>query len=250
MAILFISDLHLSEHEPHITQLFLYFLQYQAREAEALYILGDLFEAWAGDDDLNPHNQSIIKALKQLSDTGVTIYFMHGNRDFLIEKRFAEASGCKLIADPCIINLYGTATLLMHGDTLCTRDITYLKFRKRARHPLTKWLFLLIPLMIRLKLVKRIRGISKSQGKKLAQEITDVTPAEIPIIMTQHQVQLLIHGHTHRPALHLFTMEDKFVSRIVLSDWVEQGNVLICSSDGTRKLVYFDTTNRFTGLIY
>lgn len=228
MAILFISDLHLSEQEPHITQLFLHFLQHRAPTAEALYILGDLFEAWAGDDDLSPYNKSIIAALKQLSDSNVRVYLMHGNRDFLIGKQFARLTGCQLLSDPCVIDLYGEATLLVHGDSLCTLDTNHIKFRQLTRHAVIKWLFLALPLFIRLWIIKKLRHASKAQGKKLTADMMDIAPAALTQIMTEHSVQQLIHGHTHKPTLHWFTLHNKLANRIVLSDWNQQGNVLIC----------------------
>jgi UDP-2,3-diacylglucosamine hydrolase len=225
MAILFISDIHLTETQPNITEIFLHFLKTQAQQAEALYILGDLFEAWLGDDISSPFYSSIITALKHLTQSGVPVYLMHGNRDFLIGKTFFKATGCQYLKDPSIINLYGTPTLLMHGDLLCTQDVSYQRFRKVIRHPLVKQFFLSLPLSLRKKIGSTLRKKSQVYTSTSSLNIMDVTPGVAEQQLQFHQATLLIHGHTHRPAIH--TLENNLV-RIVLAAWHEEGSVLIC----------------------
>lgn len=239
MTTLFISDLHLEPERPHITELFLRFLAIDAAAADALYILGDLFEAWIGDDEHSDLAKTVAAALKKLSQSGVPIFLMHGNRDFLIGKKFLMRSGCQFLADPSVINLYGTRTLLMHGDTLCTEDTRYLEVRAKYRQPFYRYLFLLLPLFIRKKIAQRLRNASKRHTGQLSYQILDATPAEIIRMMQEHQVGLFIHGHTHRPSLQYFTVGGKMVHRIVLSDWDQTGNVLVCKPDQSRRLINF-----------
>ena len=230
MATLFISDLHLSQERPHITQLFLRFLQGPAREVEALYILGDLFEAWLGDDMVLPDYEETIAALKQLS-TITPVFVMHGNRDFLMRNRFAEMSGTSLLDDAVVIDLYGTRTLLMHGDTLCTDDVAYQEFRVMVRNPDWQQTMLAKPPAERLALARQYREISKSETQAKGEMIMDVNQGAVEQTMQQHGVLHLIHGHTHRPAVHDFTLAGKAAQRIVLADWYDHGSVLRC--DGT-----------------
>lgn len=242
MNTLFISDLHLEANHPEITHLFLEFLQKQAANADALYILGDFFELWIGDDEQTEFHQTIILALRALAQKGIPVYFMHGNRDFLIGKKFIQASGCQLLSDPTIINLYGTPTLLMHGDSLCTHDLTHQRFRAFANHPLAQHLFLMLPLKLRKRIGAKIRQKSRLHGQALKTtnpSIMDVTPSEINHIMQKHNVELLIHGHTHRPCIELFKLGKKSARRIVLSDWHQHGNALICDQEGNHRLINF-----------
>lgn len=222
---IFISDLHLQANEPHIAEIFLDFLHHEARKADALYILGDLFEAWIGDDDLSPFNLQIIQALKQATLSGLPIYFMRGNRDFLIGKRFIEKSGVKLLADPTLINLYGTPTLLMHGDSLCTLDQKHQKWRQMTLNPTYQKLALLLPLSLRLSIARWLRKQSGQHQRNLADYITDVNPEAVAQAMQAHQVARLIHGHTHRPAIHSLPTGQ----RIVLGAWHHAGNALYCN---------------------
>lgn len=242
MTTLFIADLHLTDDQPVITQLFIDFLQTQARDAEALYILGDLFETWIGDDYSTELTQRITAAIHTLAQSGVTIYFIHGNRDFLIGKQFAAAAGIILLPDSSVINLYGVKTLLMHGDTLCTRDTAYLKFRKWARNRYLQLLFLHQPLVIRTRIAQQLRHRSTTHTQNVSTEIMDVTPTEVPYILHKYQADLLIHGHTHRPSIEYLTINNRFASRIVLSDWHNSGNVLVCEPDGKRRLLNFGIT--------
>lgn len=226
MAILFISDLHLDPARPRITETFLGFLAQEAREAERLYILGDFFEAWIGDDDPDPHHARVVHALRELTASGVPVDLMHGNRDFLIGQGFAEQTGCRLISDPTTIELDGTPTLLMHGDTLCTDDLEYQQFRRMVRDPEWQRDFLARPLPERRAFAAQARGESKARTQSKAEAIMDVNQQTVERCMRDHNVTQLIHGHTHRPAIHRFSVNGCPMTRIVLGDWYEQKSVL------------------------
>ncbi|WP_017939199.1 UDP-2,3-diacylglucosamine diphosphatase [Zestomonas thermotolerans] len=230
--ILLISDLHLEEKRPDITRAFLHFLDTRARQAEALYILGDFFEVWIGDDAMSPFQRRIAQALHALSETGTRIYLMHGNRDFLIGRDFCRAAGCTLLADPTRVELNGEPVLLMHGDSLCTRDLGYIRLRRWLRNPLSLWLLRHLPLATRQKLARKLRQESRAQTRMKASEITDVTPEEVPRVMAAHGVRTLIHGHTHRPAIHRLEVEGQPAQRIVLGDWDRQGWALQVDDQG------------------
>lgn len=237
MTILFISDLHLDSNQPDIAAIFLNFLSTQARECEALYILGDFFESWIGDDDNNAFHQKIISALKELNYAHIPVYLMVGNRDFLLGKQFAKETGCQLLTDPSIVDLYGVRTLIMHGDTLCVNDKNYLRFRSVVRNSFVQSLFLALPLFLRRKIASFLR--KKSLGKKKPMEIMDADASAIKKVMQKHHVSLLIHGHTHRPTIENFVVDGKEHTRIVLSDWHQKGNVLVCEKNGEKRLEYF-----------
>ncbi|MBD9415161.1 UDP-2,3-diacylglucosamine diphosphatase [Pseudomonas sp. PDM16] len=221
--ILLISDLHLEEERPDITRAFLHFLQTRARGAEALYILGDFFEAWIGDDGMSPFQHSIARALRELSDAGTRIFLMHGNRDFLIGRAFCREAGCTLLQEPSIVQFNGEPVLLMHGDSLCTLDVGYMKLRRLLRNPLSLFILRNLPLTTRHKLARKLRSESRAQTSMKAREIIDVTPDEVPRIMAEHGVRTLIHGHTHRPAVHELQVNGQPAKRIVLGDWDKQG---------------------------
>jgi UDP-2,3-diacylglucosamine hydrolase len=238
MTTLFISDLHLEESRPDITDAFLRFLREDATQANTLYILGDLFEAWIGDDNHTALNNQITNALKTLTDRGVAIFVMHGNRDFLLGDEFAKQTGSKIINDPTIIDLYGKPALLMHGDTLCTNDVEYLKFRAQVRHPLFQQDFLSKTLQERAAIAKHIRDVSKTEGQNKAYEIMDVTPQAVIDVMAQHNVDLLIHGHTHRPATHNLTVSNKPAQRIVLGDWDKNPRIIKADKNGYSLVSY------------
>jgi UDP-2,3-diacylglucosamine hydrolase len=235
--IVFISDLHLDESHPDMTELFLKFLAYITSDADGLYILGDFFETWIGDDNLSLFNQSILFALKTATQKGLPIYIMHGNRDFLLGKKFMQMTGCQLLPDEYVINLFGSPTLLMHGDTLCTNDIAYLKFRKKARCWLIQKLFLLKSLEKRLAIAARYRKASQMHIATLSDNIMDVTQTEVERVMQKHKVQHLIHGHTHREAVHSFQLNHQPASRTVLGAWHTRGSALVCEADGKRELI-------------
>lgn len=219
----FIADLHLAQNRPDITACFLHFLENEATQAQTLYILGDLFEAWIGDDDDSAYLATIAKALTTLSKTGTTIYYIHGNRDFLLGERFAKKSAITLLPEVDLIDLYGQEVVIMHGDTLCTRDIAYQKFRKKSRSWWWQSLIKSLPLFVRKKIAADYRKKSAAATSMKSQDIMDVTPSEVVNCLEKYQSQLLIHGHTHRPALHELTANGKKAQRIVLGDWYEQG---------------------------
>ncbi len=232
MSTLFISDLHLSGEREAITELFIRFLQQRASAADALYILGDLFEVWPGDDMIQPDYESSIAAMKQLADSGIPLYVMPGNRDFLMGETFAEVSAATLLQDPTVIDLYGTPTLLMHGDTLCTDDVRYQEFRSMVRSDKWKNMFFSLPKEERLAMTTKYRKVSKEETAKKAMEIMDVNQQAVEDTMRAHNITRLIHGHTHRPAIHEFMLDNQPVKRIVLGDWYEQGSVLVCNKTG------------------
>lgn len=232
MTTLFISDLHLSGQRPDITRLFIHFLKTTAAEAEALYILGDLFEVWLGDDMILPDYHEAINEMKSLTESGVPIYVMHGNRDFLLGETFSQLSGATLLEDPYCIDLYGTPTVLLHGDTLCTDDIEYQKFRHMVRNPQWQAVMLSKSPEERLALAKEYREISQSETGQKADSIMDVNQNAVEALLEQLEVYNMIHGHTHRPAIHPFELKQQNAQRIVLGDWYEQGSMLSYSADG------------------
>ena len=239
MATLFISDLHLDPSRPHITRLFRAFVNGEARTAEALYILGDLFEAWVGDDDPSDTGEFVAAHLAALSGRGVPVYFMHGNRDFLLGADYARRAGMQLLADPTVIDLHGRRALLMHGDTLCTGDLAYQQFRMQTRDPAWQARFLSQPLGARLAFAQQARAASQARQGDLRdagtmETITDVAPGAVHDAFLGHGVDLLIHGHTHRPAVHALDVDGRACTRIVLGDWYEQGSVLRADRDGVR----------------
>lgn len=236
MGTLFISDLHLDESRPEITGLFLDFLRNDAVKAEALYILGDLFEAWVGDDDNAELGIKVANALRELGHQGVPVFFMRGNRDFLVGPGFAQRAGLQILPDPCVLELYGKPTLLMHGDLLCTDDAAYQAFRAQVRSEAWQTQFLSQTLATRLAFAEQARAASKQHQSGLMNEqqenIMDVTQASVLALMKRFGVTRLIHGHTHRPAIHHFYNEDAASQRIVLGDWYSQGSVLQVDADG------------------
>jgi UDP-2,3-diacylglucosamine hydrolase len=223
---LFISDLHLDESRPQIIELFEQFLRGEARDAGALYILGDLFESWIGDDDDSRLADVVANALHQLHVHGVPVFFMRGNRDFLLGDAYAQRAGMTLLDDPQVIDLDGERVLIMHGDTLCTDDIEYQKFRTLVRDERWKAQFLARPLGERRAFAAQARGESRKHTAAAKPEIMDVNPAAVVAAMQAHGVRRLIHGHTHRPATHRLGVDRQAAERIVLGDWYEQSSVL------------------------
>ena len=240
--ILLISDLHLEEERPDITRAFLDLLHGRARGAQALYILGDFFEAWIGDDGITPFQRSICAALRELSDSGTPIFIMHGNRDFLLGKAFCKAAGATLLKDPSVVQLAGEPVLLMHGDSLCTCDVGYMKLRRILRNPIALFILRHLPLRTRHKLARKLRSESRAQTRMKANDIVDVTPEEVPRVMQQFGVRTLVHGHTHRPAIHKLQIGDQAAKRIVLGDWDKQGWALQVDEQGFQ-LAAFDLVN-------
>jgi UDP-2,3-diacylglucosamine hydrolase len=216
---LFISDLHLHESRPLITRAFFRFLDTTAKDADALYILGDFFDAWIGDDDDQPLVKEVANALRTLSESGTAIFLMHGNRDFLLGEKFANFAKATIIPEETRINLYGKETLLLHGDSLCTADDDYQQFRSMVRNPVWQQQFLTQPLATRRAIATELRNKSKSMNSLKAADILDVTPSEVEAVFKHHQVTQMIHGHTHRPARHQLMIDNQKSERIVLGDW-------------------------------
>ena len=231
MAILFVSDIHLSPQRPTIVRAFLLFLSQRAHQAEALYILGDLFEAWIGDDDPSELAVSIKRALRQLSDSGVRVYIQKGNRDFTLGSRFAKETGVNLLPDEYMLSYLGHNALLMHGDSLCTDDIDYQRFRRKSRHPIYLWCLVHLPLPLRQKIASDWRKKSAAANSNKASQIMDVNAHAVAEVMSKHNAQVLIHGHTHRPATHQLNNKQ----RIVLGDWDQNGWCLTLNAEGFKQ---------------
>jgi UDP-2,3-diacylglucosamine hydrolase len=235
LSTLFISDLHLCSGRPQSNNIFFDFLEREARSARALYILGDLFEYWVGDDDLeDPFNATVVAALARLVGAGVPTFLMHGNRDFVIGDAFARASGVVLLPDPSLLELHGRPTLLMHGDTLCTLDVEYQAFRREARSRVWIERLLQQPLAERKAAVEALRLRSEQEKRSKPAEIMDVAPAEVEATLRRHGYPLLIHGHTHRPARHVHMIDGHACERWVLADWYQGGSYLACDESGCR----------------
>jgi UDP-2,3-diacylglucosamine hydrolase len=229
VTVLFISDLHLDGVRPDITRQFLEFLETEAASAQRLYILGDLFEAWIGDDDPDPDKRRVIAGLKALTQRGLQCFVMHGNRDFLLGKRFCADTGATLIADGTVVDVLGRRVLLMHGDTLCTDDHSYQRLRRIVRNPVVQWILRSMSLAQRERLATRMRAGSKAHieaADRTAPTIMDVNTEAVAAAFRNYGVDCIIHGHTHRPAVHELNIDGRAVTRIVLGDWYEQGSVL------------------------
>ena len=232
MAVLFVSDLHLSPSRPRIVEQCVAFLAGTARRAEALYILGDLFEYWAGDDDLaDPFNAEVIEALRGCA-AATPVSVMHGNRDFLLGERFAAAAGARILPDPTTIDLYGTPTLLVHGDTACTDDHAYQRFRAEVRAPGWIETFLAMPLAERKARIDALRSESMAEKRLKTDAIMDVNLGAIEALLREHGYPRLIHGHTHRPARHEHVVDGRRCERWVLADWYERASYLRCDASG------------------
>jgi UDP-2,3-diacylglucosamine hydrolase len=232
MTTLFISDLHLEADRPEIGEQFLDFLDDEAADAEALYILGDFFEYWVGDDDPDEYYASIKRSLRAFTDSGVPVYFMHGNRDFMIGERFAAETGVTILPDPYPLELYGKSLLLSHGDAMCTDDVEYQQIRTMTRNPEWQSMMLDKPLEERIAIAKHVRAQSQERNKTLSESIVDVNADAVRQTISEYGVEILLHGHTHRPGIHGVEVDDRFAKRVVLGDWYDQGSVLRWDEDG------------------
>lgn len=229
---LFISDLHLEDAVPDRTGWLAAFLAGPATEASALYILGDLFEFWIGDDALSPTARQVARALGSLGEAGVECFFMHGNRDFLVGEEYAALAGMELLPEEHVIDLYGTPTLLLHGDSLCTDDVEYQALRRQVRNPDWQAGVLALPIEERLRMATEAREASKQHTSSASMEIMDVNQQAVEEAFGRHGVPRMIHGHTHRPARHRVELQDLTAERIVLSDWYDKGSYLRVSEEG------------------
>lgn len=232
MNTLFISDLHLTPQRPDITECFYTFMREEAIHADALYVLGDLFEFWVGDDDDSTFASDIRSEFRQLVDSGVPCYFTQGNRDFLVGKRFAKQTGVTLLDEVSVIDLYGNKAVVLHGDTLCTEDVKYLAFREKVHQPWLQFVFNRIPFFIKKKIVAKVQSDIKGDKQTKSLDIMDVTLSEVVKVLDHNNVDLMIHGHTHRPNIHSVQTPQGEKTRIVLGDWYTQGSVLILNSQG------------------
>jgi UDP-2,3-diacylglucosamine hydrolase len=223
---LFISDLHIDASRPAITEQFLGFLQAEAKDAAALYILGDLFESWIGDDAPDAAQSAAIAGLHALTSSGVPCFVMHGNRDFLLSQRFCEMSGAQLLHDPLIVTLYGEAVLVMHGDALCSDDHAYQRLRATVRNADWQRRFLALPIESRRTLAGAARAGSQAHTAAMQHDITDVNADSVAMALRDAGTSTLLHGHTHRPAIHALEVDGRPRTRIVLGDWYDQGSVL------------------------
>jgi UDP-2,3-diacylglucosamine hydrolase len=233
---LFISDLHLHASRPDITRTFLGFLARQAREARAIYILGDLFEAWIGDDDTDRHHREVMAALRAFTADGPPCFFLRGNRDFLVGERFAAETGVCLLEEHAILQIEGERVLVMHGDLLCTDDVEYQKFRRRVRKPWLQAAFLALPLGLRRQIAAAARRGSQARTAGKPEYITDVNQHAVAAVLRQRGVQHLLHGHTHRPAIHHFLLDGAPATRIVLGAWYEQASMVRWGAAGPELL--------------
>jgi len=234
----FIADLHLSDSRPDISAAFYHFLNTHIlnQDVDALYILGDFYEVWVGDDYETPLSKEVASRLKQISDSGTPVFFIHGNRDFIIRNKYAKQAGMTLLSEQTVIDLYGTPTIILHGDEMCTQDIEYQKFRKKARGWWWPRLMLALPLWYRRSVAKKAREKSKQNQAGKSLEILDVTQEAVLDVFAKHQVKNMIHGHTHRPNVHHYKEQGTELTRTVLGDWYTQGSYLVVTPD-SQKLV-------------
>ncbi|MBI3560733.1 MAG: UDP-2,3-diacylglucosamine diphosphatase [Gammaproteobacteria bacterium] len=238
MTTYFISDLHLRGEQPQLQRRFDYFVDHIAHTAEAVYILGDLFEVWLGDDMVLPDYQPALAAIRRLTAQTIPVFVMYGNRDFLMRAQFCADTGAQLLLEPSLLSLYGTQTLLMHGDVLCSDDTRYQQFRAMVRNPQFQSQFLAKTPQQRLAMVQEYRQLSKTETQYKSADIMDVNQTTVENTLRQHHVNHLIHGHTHRPAIHTFTLDSKPAKRIVLGDWENRGYYLRCSPAGCELITF------------
>jgi len=232
VATLFISDLHIDASRPPIVRQFLSFLEVQAASAEALYILGDLFESWVGDDDPDSAQAAAIAGIRTLTSNGVPCFVMHGNRDFLLSTRFCRDSGAELLFDPVMVTLYGERILVMHGDALCTDDQAYQRLRATVRDPDWQRRFLALSVKARRALAGAARVGSQAHTAAMEYAITDVNAESVAKVLRGSGSTTLLHGHTHRPAIHAIEVDGRPCTRIVLGDWYDQGSLLRWDQNG------------------
>ena len=239
MTTLFVADLHLSAERPAVTDRFLAFLRTRAAGADALYILGDLFEAWVGDDCIPDEYEPVLAALNEATGAGLPVYLQHGNRDFLVGNGFAERTGCGLLPEAVVVDLYGTPTLLLHGDTLCTDDRPYQEMRARFRDPAWIEAFLAKPPEERIAFARQLRETSRDATADKAEAIMDVNAGAVAAAAREYGVGRIVHGHTHRPDRHRHTVDGREVERFVLAAWEETGgDALACGPEGCRREAY------------
>jgi UDP-2,3-diacylglucosamine hydrolase len=229
---LFIADLHLDPSRPHATTAFLRFLERRARDAGRLYILGDLFEFWIGDDDDEPHAREVLDALHRYTAGGHQCLLMRGNRDFLFGRGIERRTGGHLLDDPTVEEIFGERVVLMHGDLLCTDDHAYHRYRRIVTNPLMHGLFLALPRSLRRAAGAVGRRRSRSYTASLRPSLMDVNAQTVTETLARHEATILLHGHTHRPGIHELQVGDRRARRIVLGDWYEQGSVLRWSAAG------------------
>jgi len=227
MARLFVSDVHLDASAPPATEQFLDFLRRYARGAEALYILGDLFEVWVGDDEQDGEKRRVCAGLRELTAAGTACFVIHGNRDFLLGRGFCESTGCRLLPDPVILELEGERVLLTHGDALCVDDFSYQELRSSVRQAQWQRRFLALPFEVRDRFANRARAGSKAHTSRTIPRIMDVNPTAVDTAFRVARVRRIVHGHTHRPGIHDQTIDEQPAQRIVLGAWYEQGSYLI-----------------------
>ena len=232
MAAIFISDLHIDASRPAITEQFLSFLAAEAKDADALYILGDLFESWVGDDAADSAQSAAISGIRSLTGSGVPCFVMHGNRDFLLAGRFSSISGAQLLPDPLIVTLYGEPVLVMHGDALCTDDLAYQRLRATVRDADWQRQFLALPVAARRASAGAARVGSQAHTSAMEHAITDVNDASVALALRNAGTSTLLHGHTHRPAIHALEVDGRPCTRIVLGDWYDQGSMLRWDESG------------------
>lgn len=238
MRTLFIADLHLSENHPQICEAFFEFLKNENKEVEYLYILGDLFEVWIGDDEHTPLMDKVAKALSDYAVTNnIKIYYIHGNRDFMIGKKYARQSAMRLLPEHSEISLYGKNVLIMHGDTLCLADENYQKMRKIIHNPILQFIFNLLPLFIRKKIGWKIRSASQNKKADKNREVMGVTESEVVRLMVKHKTEILIHGHTHQVAEHQFQLLNKPASRFDVGDWFNNLSFVEATEDKTQLII-------------
>lgn len=236
MSSLFASDLHLDSEAPWAIDAFIAFLRGPARQAEALYLLGDIFEVWVGDDDSNPDNARICEALHELTTGGVATFAIHGNRDFLLGEEFSRRTGVKLLPDPVVVDLHGVRTLLSHGDVFCTEDASYQQLRSIVRQPRWQRRFLSLPIETRRTLASAARAGSKAHTQRTIPTIMDVNPDAVTRAMQATGARRLIHGHTHRPAIHPDVVDGVKTERVVLAPWYEAASCISVGADGVREI--------------